>query len=82
MLRIVSVVRNINFKHEGDCVGEFPIFPGADDILVVNVHRVSNVDSDGVLSIFITIRVVYQHCLPSSFGVEVLKVPDYFIRLL
>ena len=80
MLRIV--IRNINFELEGDGVREFSIFPGADDILVVNIRRVINVDSDGVLSIFIAIRVVYQHCLPSSGGMEVLKVPDNCIFLL
>ena len=76
------VIRNKHFKLEGDGVREFPIFPGADDILVVNIRRVINVDSDGVLSIFIPSRVVYQNCLPSSVGMEVLIVPDNSVGVL
>ena len=59
ILRIFQVIKNIHFKLEGDCVWEFSIFPGADDILVVNIRRVINGDSDGVLSIVIASSIIH-----------------------
>jgi len=75
-------ILNVNFELKGNCVREFSILPGTDDVFVINDSRVVNVDSDGVHGKLIPGSIIYQNCPPSGLGIEVLIVPDNSIRVL